>query len=136
MALDLQWRYRGWHLQSELITQQRNYLAGDRQAATNPFTGQPIFPTDFTSWGAYGLLGYGFDVRSVNIMPWFMVTAFNQLAPSNLTTHTNGFVTGVNVRPVDALVVKLAYQYAAWPDGNPISDKPIHIMQTQLAWAF
>jgi hypothetical protein len=137
LAADVQWRYRGWHLQAELITQQRKYVDGGRQAATNPFTGQPIFPIDYTSWGAYGLVGYGFDVpHGINLMPYFLVSSFDQLTTTFFRTKTNGFTVGFNVRPIDALVIKLAYSLAAWPDGSLISDQPLHLIQSQVAWAF
>jgi hypothetical protein len=137
LAVDMQWRYAGWHLQSEVITQQRTYTDGNRHAASNPLTGQPLFPSDFTSWGAYGLLGYGFDVRSVNLMPWLLVNSFDQVQqPSSIHTKTRGFTAGFNVRPIDALVIKLSYNYYGWPDGSVLSDKPVKLIQTQVAWAF
>jgi len=136
MAADVQWHWKGLHVQAEVITQQRKFNESARVAGINPFTGQPIFPTDYTTWGAYGLVGYGYDVRNINLMPYFMVSSFDQITTNYIGLKTNGITAGLNVRPLDSLVVKFAYLYSAWPDGNLISDDPIHIIQSQIAWAF
>jgi len=135
-ALDMQWRYKGLHVQWEVLTQQRKFNSEGRIASTNPYTGSPIFPQDYLTWGVYGLLGYGFDVWGLNIMPYAMVQSFDQVDPTFFATNTNGFTGGVNIRPIDAVVVKLAYVMSAWPNGSAVSDGNIHLLQGQVAWAF
>ncbi|HEY6876673.1 MAG TPA: hypothetical protein VI299_01590, partial [Polyangiales bacterium] len=136
MAADFQWRYRGVHLQSELVTQQRQYVDGGRQASTNPFTGRSVFPVDYTSVGAYVLLGYGFDVSWLNIMPYIMYNYIDLRDSSLLLTKAHAAVAGINFRPLDALVVKFSYAYASWPDGNLVTDKGYHAIASQVAYAF
>jgi hypothetical protein len=137
LAADLQWKYKGLHVQTEVITQQRNFQDGGRVAATNPFTGTPIFAEDYLTWGVYGLIGYGIDVSWLgNVMPYAMIQSFDEVPATFVRTKTNGFSVGLNVRPIDAVVVKLAYMQARWPEGSLISSDPLHFIQAQIAWAF
>lgn len=136
LAADLQWKLDGLHVQAEVITQQRSFTELGRVASVNPFTNSPIFPQDYLSWGVYGLVGYGFDVWDLNLMPYLQVQSFDQLDPTFIKTKTNGVIFGFNVRPIDAVVVKLAYSMSKFPRGFIVSDGTIQLLQAQVAWAF
>src|SRR5205814_1144825 len=52
LAADLQWKYSGLLLQSEVITQQRRFTDVGRAGAASPALGnQYIAPQDAVSWG-------------------------------------------------------------------------------------
>jgi hypothetical protein len=136
LAADIQWRWKGVIAQAEIITQQRKWVENGRIAGTNPLTGTTLFPQDFTTWGTYGLLGYSFNTRSLNLLPYVMVNSFDEISTNFTTTHINGVTAGFNVRPLDTVVVKLAYAAVFWPSGSLVSDEILHLVQTQLAWAF
>jgi hypothetical protein len=136
LAADLQWKLGGLHIQAEFLTQQRSFSERGRVASVNPFTNSPIFPQDYLSWGVYGLAGYGIDIWNVNIMPYLLVQSFDQLDPTFIKTKTNGATLGVNLRPIDAVVVKLAYAMSRFPHGFVVSDGTINLVQAQIAWAF
>jgi len=135
LAADAQWKYRSLHLQVEGITQQRKYTDRGRYGAVNALAGgQSLFPSDTLNWGVYGIAGYRFDWYS--IMPYVMVQEFSEVATNNLLTRTRGVAGGLNLRPIDAVVLKLEYLFGDFPDGHLVSTGNIHLIQAQVAWAF
>lgn len=136
LAADAQWKYKGLHLQFEGITQQRKYTDRGRYGASNPLVGgQTLFPKDTLSWGVYGIAGYRFDW--LGVMPYVMMQTFRQTDATSMTTYTRGVTSGLNIRPIDSVVLKLEYAFAVFPDGNLISKNDnIHLLQAQIAWAF
>lgn len=134
-AVDLLWRYRNLHFQAELIHSQVRYTDKGRVGATNPFTGLFIAPVDDTPMGVYGLLGYRFEW--LGVMPYFMANYMYSVDPkSNQTTENMNLSAGLNIRPLEMVVLKVEYAYASFPSGTLVSDDPIHFMSSQVAWAF
>jgi hypothetical protein len=88
-----------------------------------------------TNWGCYGLLGYRFEWMGV--MP-YLVSQYDvhtDLA-SRLKLNNATVNGGLNIRPLAFVVLKVEYLYCWFPDGYFVADDPIHMMQSQLAWAF
>jgi hypothetical protein len=122
-AIDAVWKVSGLHLQAELLTLQRKYTDEGRIVHAGP-TGQPTFGPDSFSWGAYGLIGYRFDWYGV--MPFVMYQNLEQ--PDAISFR--GFHVGVNLRPIDALALKLQY------DNIKSADMTFSMGYVQVAWAF
>jgi len=136
LALDLQWRYGGFHMQSEFITQQRKYTERGRQGAVFPLNGQFLAPNDTLYYGGYLLMGYRFEW--LGIMPYAVGSAIKYTDPlSHFATDNAGILLGLNIRPIDAVVAKLEWAGGFFPWGTFYGGKDaIHYIQAQLAWAF
>jgi hypothetical protein len=122
-GFDAVWKVSGLHLQAEWLCLQRKFTDEGRKVEIGP-TGQPTFDPDSFSWGAYGLIGYRFDWYGV--MPFVMYQNLDQ--PDAVSFH--GFHVGVNLRPIDALAVKLQY------DNIKSEDLTFSTGYVQVAWAF
>lgn len=122
-GVDAVWKVYGFHAQAEWLCLQRRYTDDGRVLEVGP-SGAPSFPPDSFSWGMYGLLGYRFDWGG--IMPFVMYQNLDQ--PDAVSFH--GFHFGVNVRPIDALAVKLQY------DNVESGDLTFSTGYVQVAWAF
>ena len=134
-AGDVQWKYRRLHIQAEGITQQRKWADGGRFGAASPLLGgQTLYPIDYTTWGVYGLIGYRFEWMGV--MPYFMPSRYKEVGLTNLLQDSLSFAMGLNIRPIDAVVLKLEYIVSKFPNGFLISDDNIHLIQAQVAWTF
>lgn len=128
-AADLTWDLGGLHVQTEWIANQRAYTRKGR-AATTTLAGRPIIPSDVLSWGGYGLIGYRFSW--LGIMPFIMSErVIGELEFLRIKLYT--FQFGLNVRPVDVLVLKATFEHVAFEDD---SVEPANILMTQMAWAF
>jgi hypothetical protein len=134
LAADLTWKYKGLHLQSELITQQRKYTDAGRVGSTSPLVGKFMAPKDVTSWSVYGLAGYRFEW--LGVMPYIVIqkTVYTDVGNQS-NFDTLGVSTGLNIRPLEFVVIKLEYANAQFEQFYVTSD-PIHLLQSQLAWAF
>lgn len=134
VAGDVQWKYRGLHLQSELITQQRRYKDAGRPGSSNPFFGRYLAPSDRLNWGVYGLIGYRFEW--FGIMPYFLAQFMDAFDPAAGALYfVNSFFAGINIRPVDVLVIKIEYNQSHFPRGFIIGGDT-QLGQVQVAWAF
>lgn len=134
LAADVQWKYAGLLVQGELITQQRRYKEAGRLGSANSFFGRTIAPDDKFNWGVYGLLGYRFDWFGV--MPYVLLQATDVLdADAGIRYIVNSLFFGLNIRPIDVLVVKLEYNQSHFPRGF-IIDEDTRLIQAQIAWAF
>jgi hypothetical protein len=122
-GVDAVWKVSGLHLQAEWLCLQRKFTDDGRKVEIGP-TGQPTFDPDSFSWGAYGLIGYRFDWYGV--MPFVMYQNLDQ--PDAVSFH--GFHVGVNLRPIDALALKLQY------DNITSEDMVFSTGYVQVAWAF
>jgi hypothetical protein len=122
-GVDAVLKVSGVHAQVEWLTLQRKYTDDGRIVLVGP-TGSPIFPPDSLAWGMYGLLGYRFDWFGV--MPFVMYQNLDQ--PEAYSFH--GYHIGVNLRPIDALAVKLQY------DNVKSEDTTFSTGYVQVAWAF
>jgi hypothetical protein len=135
LAADLQWKYRNLLVQAELITQQRLFTDGGRSGAIHPLLGRYVAPKDTLARGGYVLVGYRFDW--LGIMPYCVVSDMDFVDPIALhSVFAVGVTGGLNIRPVDSVVLKLEYMHAWWPDGSLITSDPTQVLNTQLAWAF
>lgn len=135
LAADVQWSWGGFLVQGELVTQQRKYTEQGRVGASNPFTGAYLAPSDRLSIGAYGLLGYRFDW--LGTMPYVLVQRFEGVEPlSRLGLNATEIMAGLNVRPLDQLVMKAEYRHVWFPGGFLLAHNPVRFLQLQVAWAF
>jgi hypothetical protein len=134
LAGDVQWKYGGLLLQSELITQQQRYNDNARPGTTNPFFGRYLAPSDRLNWGVYGLLGY--RLPWFGVMPYVLAHFMDSYDPaSGVVYYVTSFFAGINVRPIDVLVIKLEYNHSHFPRGFIIAGDT-RLGQVQLAWAF
>jgi hypothetical protein len=135
LAGDVKWTLGGFLFQSEVITQQRHYSENGRVGAANQLVGQYLAPNDKLSWGVYGLIGYRFEW--LGIMPYLLTQYIDSNDPITASVSKNsGFSAGLNIRPIDSLVLKLEYDEGHFPKGNLIASDPVRLMQVQIAWAF
>jgi len=135
LAADVLWKYKGLRLQFEVLNQQLKYTEAGRVQVTSVLTGRTNFPIDLRSWGGYLLAGYRFDWFGV--MPYAVLQHINQVSPSTgLITKMNAIDVGLNVRPIESVVVKASYQQAHFPDGFYVTKDDIKMFQFQVAWAF
>jgi hypothetical protein len=135
LAGDLKWTYGGLLVQGEVVTQQRKYLESHRTGALNPLLGRYLAPNDKLSWGVYGLIGYRFEWYGM--MPYLLVQSLetNDVGTSGMLSIIAWHV-GLNVRPIDALVLKLEYLEGHFPEDFIVGGKPARLLQAQIAWAF
>lgn len=135
LAGDIQWRYAGLLLQIEILTQQRKFTAGGRGGFVHPLLGEYIASPDHFSYGGYVLGGYRFSW--LGIMPYGILSTLEYVEPTQQSqVNTVGVQVGLNIRPLDAVVLKLEYARLFWPDGHLVSDGDIQQLGAQLAWAF
>jgi hypothetical protein len=135
LAGDLQWHYGPAVVQLEVVTQQRKFTERGRLGHPHPLIGQFIAPKDTFAHGGYLLLGYRFSW--LGIMPYFLLSNQDYVEPYQFSQVNNTAIqAGLNIRPLDAVVVKLEYDHTVWPDGHLVSDAPIQSLAAQLAWAF
>ncbi len=135
LAADVQWKYENFLLQAELNTQQRAFTDEGRGGATHPLVGIYVSPKDSFARGGYVLLGY--RIEWFGIMPYCVVSDMDFVDPVSLTNvYAVGITSGINIRPVESVVLKIEYMHAWWPDGYIVSDDPTQVLNTQLAWAF
>jgi hypothetical protein len=124
LGLDLVWKYRGIHLQWEWASAQRKFTPEGRVLATT-VTGATAFPPDAFNWGTYLLAGYRFDW--LGVMPFFVWQSFRQQDGFS----ADGYYFGLNVRPIDALTLKLQI------DVDEVTGSgTFKVMYWQAAWAF
>lgn len=132
IAVDLMWKYRGFHFQGEWVSQDVRYAESGRVRV--PAAGQvgiPVnaFAADAFNWAGYALVGYR--------LPWWGVMPFATLEHQRSTTYgidtrTSFSKVGLNVRPADAIVVKAEYEFAF--NGTPGTE--VKVIAGQVAWAF
>jgi hypothetical protein len=135
LAADAQWKFGGLLLQTEVITQQRRYDEQGRVGITSPLLGQYIAPLDRFSWGVYGLVGYRFEW--LGIMPYAILQSVDTNDPVNFVLfELYAWHLGLNIRPIDVLVIKLDFQEVNFPNGSFVSEEPLRVGQFQIAWAF
>jgi hypothetical protein len=134
LAADLQWKYAGLLVQSELITQQQRYKDSARPGASSPFFGRYIAPSDRLNWGIYGLVGY--RLPWFGVMPYVLLQFTDAYDPAaGVLYYVDSFFAGINIRPIDVFVIKLEYNQSHFPRGFVI-EGDIRLAQVQIAWAF
>ena len=131
-AADLLWQYRGFHLQIEWVGQRWEYANQGRTVL--PTAGQlgippNATPADAFSSGGYALIGYR--------LPWWGLMPFATVEYANtnnfgILTKTYFSQTGINLRPADAIVLKLEYHFGFKGSPGTVGKT----VAAQLAWAF
>jgi hypothetical protein len=133
LAADLVWRYAGIHVQAEVITRQTKYTEAGRAPRFSLGDLRTHYPTDNTSWGGYLLLGYRFDWGG--IMPYVLVQRVNDTADL-LISGATPLMAGLNIRPIDALALKVEYMHVTFDDEVVYPRHDINMISAQAAWAF
>lgn len=130
-GIDVVWRIHGVHLQAEALVSQLSYTNGGRVAQLQP-SGIYALPSDVLSGGGYLLAGY--RLTWLGVMPYAML---EHISLDALGAQTRAWIAegGLNVRPIDILVVKVAYQHIVFLDGIA-AHVPLRLLQAQVAWAF
>lgn len=127
-AGDLTWNLRGLHIQTEWLSNQRAFTEKGR-ARVQQITGA-IIPSDVSSWGGYGLIGYRFDW--LGVMPYFLSErVVGDVQYNKLKLYT--LQVGLNVRPIDSVVLKASYERVEFKQA---SFQPLNVIMSQIAWAF
>jgi hypothetical protein len=132
LAGDVLWKYRGLHLQAEWVGEHREYTkAGRTRVSTAGQAGVPVngVSPDMFNWAGYVMAGYR--------LPWWGIMPFATLEyqRSNtwgIQTRTAFSQVGLNIRPADAIVLKLEYQFAFAGTEETL----LKVIAAQLAWAF
>jgi len=133
LAADAVWRYGGMHVQAEFISRQVRYTEEGRTPQFSLATLQPRIPADAFSWGGYLLLGYRFEWGGV--MPYVLVQrvkSFNGVDKDQAVPMS----VGVNVRPIDALALKVEFQQVVFDDEAVFPKDTLRLCFLQAAWAF
>jgi hypothetical protein len=135
LAADIQWRYDAFQIQAEWVSRQNKYHRDGRPVQTHPVTGIRSALIDGFDTGGYLLAGYRFEW--LGVMPFFALHYVDYLE-RRLSVRPKAYVLecGLNIRPIDAVVLKVQYQAGFWPEGFAVNDDPYHSMYLQLAWAF
>jgi hypothetical protein len=133
-AADIVYKWKGLLLQTEYVSQQRAYTDKGRRAAFAQLAQQTVFPVDTPAWGVYGLAGY--RLPWFGIMPYIIYSNFSLADESGSQTGTSGVNVGVNIRPIDAVVLKLEYAHTFLKEKLAGSGDPFKLIQAQVAWAF
>lgn len=128
-AFDLTWDLENLHVQTEWLTNQRAYTKRGRVATTS-VSGTQV-PSDTISWGGYVMVGYR--------LPWLGIMPFIQgeRVSGDLNTSKVSFYAfqfGLNIRPVDMLVLKATWEHVEFQQELAID--PLNVLMTQVAWAF
>lgn len=127
-GVDALWDHRGFHVQAELIGNDKHYLNNARAISAKGFI------PDGRQWGVYGLAGYRFD-RYWNVMPFAMVEYIQPIDDTYYDDIT-GYSFGLNFRPSSNVILKLMYDYALPRGTGLIANTDISVFTTQLAWVF
>jgi hypothetical protein len=134
LAGDIVWKWKGLLLQAEYISQQRRYTDKGRQAVFNTLTQSTVFPIDTPAWGAYALAGY--RLPWFGIMPYIIYSDFQLADEGGSDAGTRGVNVGLNIRPIDAVVLKIEYAHTFLKEPLTSSKDPFKLVQAQIAWAF
>ena len=135
LAADFQWSYSGFLIQGEVVSRQLAYKDAGRPVITHPLSGVRMALRDTFDFGGYLLTGYRFDW--LGVMPYVALHHVNYIEPTiHVRPKVYALDIGLNIRPIESVVLKVQYQYAHFAGGFIVSNKPNHIMFFQLAWAF
>jgi hypothetical protein len=131
VAFDLRWIFRSLHLQAEVITRYRRF---DDDARPRAAAAYESYLPDNNRFGGYVLVGYR--------TPWFGVMPYVLAERMHFSTgnipNAAAVYAGLNLRPDPALVLKVEYFHAWFPDATRLSfgQDPINGLTLQVAWAF
>ncbi|MEO8701861.1 MAG: porin [Kofleriaceae bacterium] len=118
-----------WHMQAEIIANDRRYRDGARELTRGGFL------ADGRYLGAYALAGYRFD-RLWQVMPFATLEVNRPRASADLGDDTTIYqaAAGFNFRPVPSVALKINYLQATIR--SPALDATLRAVSTQAAWAF
>jgi hypothetical protein len=136
LALDATFKYSGVLLQAEFLTDQVKFTREGRTASFSLATfSADNYPADGFRWGGYLLVGYRFEW--LGIMPYFVL---QQLGGADSTLlageKTTVALIGLNVRPIESLVLKVEYTHVFLASEQPFPGFDLQFLAFQLAWAF
>jgi hypothetical protein len=135
LAADATFKYQGVLVQAEFITQQLKFTPAGRTLTFSIGSFQSNYPPDAFRYGGYLLLGYRFDW--FGLMPYVVMQRVGGVdAVGQAKDRGTPIVVGVNVRPIDSLVVKLEYTQVFFDKGQLFPPDDIQLLNAQLAWAF
>jgi hypothetical protein len=135
LALDATFKYRGIQVQAEFITRQLKYTDAGRTLSFSPSTMETHYSADSFRYGSYLLLGYRFNWFGV--MPYVVIQRTGGVDPVfQQKDFATPLIGGVNIRPIDELVLKIEYAHVLFDDDGLIPDGKIQVGGIQLAWAF
>jgi hypothetical protein len=126
-------------VQSEIIAARRLYTDQGREAAV----GMPgLHYPDARRWGVYGLIAY--RTPWWGITPYFTGEYYRPTEPGDLTAvfgRLNTIIfayTGINVRPVPHVVLKLELTHGRFPDAAPGTwgQHDVNLLQAEASWVF
>lgn len=129
LAGDLTWKWEGLHVQSEVIVNQRAYTEEGRKVRRT-LANVAVIPSDILSFGVYAIVGYR--------LPWLGIMPFLQGERvigdlEYLELKLWSFQVGLNVRPIDVLVLKVIWEHVKIEDSGVGANNSL---MTQVAWAF
>jgi hypothetical protein len=130
VATDLTWQIGGLHLQTEWLLNQNAFTDEGRVPIEILGAAGASYPSDNVSWGGYGLIGYRFTW--LGIMPFVLA----EVADGSFHYYKLklwSVQTGLNIRPDDAAVLKLAFEHTH-VDMEGLS--PVNTIWAQIAWSF
>jgi hypothetical protein len=131
LAADVKWEPGPLLVQGEIIQTERAYV--DPYRAFEDVGG--AFLADRRNFGAYALLGYRTDF--FGLMPYVLGEYYN-FAGSALFSPATTVAAGINVRPKPRIVFKAQYFYASFAEATTPTQitEPLHMLESQVAWAF
>ena len=136
LAADVQFKYRGLHVQAEFTSTQRRWTTQGR-VIHDLLLGPAArgFALDSFSWAAYGLIAYQFD--------WYALTPFvmleytrQQRLEIDAILELAWYHIGLDIQPIDAVTFKIEYGHTSYPKPNRFFQTSSDIVQAQAAWAF
>lgn len=141
-AMDVAWRWNGFHFQGEVVVQDVAYTDAGRPGTNVAYGGAPdkLMP-DYRYVGAYALLGYRFSW--LGIMPFIMVAPLDtgrDYVPVEsvgvMTGRALELYAGLNVRPTPAVVLKAQVAYVRV--SGPLAEfaQELNVAAFQMAWSF
>lgn len=135
MAADLTWKYEGFHIQIEWIGSQTAFTEEGRTLRFGNGIGRLGYPSDTFAWGGYALIGYRF--KWLGVMPYIVSQVVRGRDPAlQAEEKVTPLQGGFNIRPIDAIAIKLEYLWVPIPSFQKFPPDDLHIFGAQVAWAF
>jgi hypothetical protein len=135
LALDATFKYLGVLVQAEFITQQAKFTPEGRTPTFSLATFANTIPADSFRFGGYLLLGYRFEW--LGVMPYVVLQQLGGADATQTTTeHTFPMLVGVNIRPIESVVLKVEYTHVFFDRAQQFPGFDIEFVAFQMAWAF
>jgi hypothetical protein len=136
LAADLQFKYEGLHVQSEIVAQQRRYTEAGRTVQNLTFSSVGrAYPSDALNWAFYLLAGYRFSWYAM--MPYAMIQLDDEIIEFGYRTRLMSVHGGLNFHPIDEVTIKAEYFISkSLSTEGALSKHPISAVEFQAAYAF